>query len=181
MKAFIDIETGGFSMTKNGVCEIAMVITTDNCIPVQQLHSLIKPYYREGGNELVSYKEDAMKINGILVQDLEEKGRNIEEVLKDLLELKHYYVDHELNFVGHNSTAFDIPRVNYLLTRFLGYTLDNHRQEDTMILAKNRLNLSSYSLENLCNHFGIANEKAHSALSDVFATIELYKKLNNII
>lgn len=30
MKAIIDIETGGFSITKNGVCEIGMLVIDDN-------------------------------------------------------------------------------------------------------------------------------------------------------
>ena len=53
-------------------------------------------------------------------------------------------------------------------------------QEDTKAIARRKLNLDSYSLENLCNYFGVINERAHSALSDVYATIEVYKKLKEI-
>ena len=34
-----------------------------------------------------------------------------------------------------------------------------------------------FSLRELCERFGIKNEKAHTALSDARATFELYKKL----
>jgi len=39
------------------------------------------------------------------------------------------------------------------------------------------LNLESYSLDALCQHYGIDNKDAHRALGDCFATLELLKKL----
>lgn len=40
--------------------------------------------------------------------------------------------------------------------------------------------LTSVSLENLCNYFGIDNTGAHSALVDVYRTIEVYRRLMEI-
>ncbi len=37
--------------------------------------------------------------------------------------------------------------------------------------------LQKFSLRELCAYFGITNEKAHTALSDVRATMEVYKKI----
>ena len=74
MKAFLDIETGGFSITKNGICEIAIIVVDDELNQVARLHQLIKPYKRvvDGveSNELVSYKDDVMKINGLTEEQL---------------------------------------------------------------------------------------------------------------
>ncbi|WP_027381863.1 3'-5' exonuclease [Epilithonimonas caeni] len=180
MKAFLDIETGGFSINKNGVCEIAVVITDNNLVPVEEFHSLIKPYLRECGTELVSYKDDSMAVNGITIEDLETKGRDVCDVIYDIvLLLKLHSQTEKIVLVGHNSTIFDIPRIQHLCNRF-HHEKDffiNFLQEDTMKIAKGFLNLPSYSLENLCSHFQIVNEKAHSALSDTYSTIELYKKL----
>lgn len=184
MKAFIDIETGGFSVSKNGTCEIAMVITDQDCNPVTEFQRYIKPYRREDSDELVSYKEDAMTINGLSVDFLHSNGDYVSQVVRGFLDKIEQFS--ELTVIGHNSTLFDVPRLNHLIHRFYNIptgnykTLKMYQQEDTMMMAKKRLNLKSYSLENLCSYFGIINQRAHSALSDVYATIELYKKLKRI-
>lgn len=179
MKAFFDLETGGFSITKNGVCEIAMIITDNQLNPLNEFHTLIKPYRREDSTELVSYKPEAMAVNGISVNDLRNKGREVSLVTKEIKELIHNW--QVVTLIGHNSIAFDVPRLEYLLNRFQNRTIKKMFHIDTLSLAKNRYKLDSYSLENLCNLFGIVNEKAHSALGDVKATIELYKKLSGIV
>lgn len=182
-KAFLDIETGGFSTSKNGVCEIAMVVTDEDCIPVKEFRHYIKPYLRPDSDEYVSYKDDAMSINGINVDDLWNNGVPVEEVVKMFVnELKLIEsAGHDITIIGHNSIAFDVPRIKHLIDRFWPIiNLDRIQQEDTKIIAQKRLNLDSCSLANICEFFGIVNEKAHSALSDVYATIEVYKKLKGI-
>jgi DNA polymerase III subunit epsilon len=181
MIAFLDIETGGFSTTKNGVCEIALTVVCENLNVIDTFHTLIKPYPRlnDNGttsNELVSYKDDAMSVNGLSVERLINEGIDVTQAINELVD---FTIKHEIDtFAGHNILAFDIPKINHLLSRFsemkMNYSL---KYIDTLVIAKQKLNLPSYSLENLCDHFGITNEKQHSAKSDVLATIELYKKL----
>lgn len=175
MKAFLDIETGGFSITKNGVCEIALIVVDENLNPKDTFNCLIKPYPREDSEELVSYKDDAMAVNGIVVSDLETVGLDVNNAM---LILESFIKQHHIKtIIGHNIKAFDIPRVDYLLNRFGSGKMNDIEFIDTLQLAKQKLNLTSNSLENLCVHFGITNEKQHSAKSDVLATIELYKKI----
>jgi hypothetical protein len=46
---------------------------------------LIKPYTREeGSDELVSYKEDAMAVNGLTVEKLIEEGIDVEVATEQL-------------------------------------------------------------------------------------------------
>lgn len=177
MKAFIDIETGGFSISRNGVCEIAVVITDNSLVPIAEFHSLIKPYMRECGTELVSYKDEAMSINGISIEELETKGSDVCEVIADIVTL--FKIHSPKMLIGHNSDNFDIPRILHLCGRFHPEKdfFTRYQQEDTMKIAKSFLNLPSYSLASLCEYYQIVNQKAHSALSDVYAAIELYKKL----
>jgi len=174
MKAFLDIETGGFSITKNGVCEIALVAVNDSGI-VDCFHKLITPYTRDPDtNELVSYKEDSMKINGLTELQLIETGVDVVKVCETLLQfIEKYQIT---TIIGHCSKKFDYPRVKYLIERFTREVFDID-QEDTHDIAKSKLNLPSYKLIDLCAHFGIENEKEHSALGDAKATYELYKKL----
>ena len=70
-----------------------------------------------------------------------------------------------------------MPRLTYLLDRFVGKNLNHIKQSCTLELSKSKLKLPSYSLEELCKHFGIINENPHRAMGDVKATFELYKKL----
>ncbi|MGL5468022.1 MAG: 3'-5' exonuclease [Shewanella sp.] len=178
MKAFIDLETGGFSISKNGVCEIAMVITDNRLNILHEFHTLIKPYTRESYAELVSYKPDAMAVNRISIEDLHSKGRDVCHVTQEIIELIHNWKI--VTIIGHNSIAFDVPRLDYLLNRFQNCTIKKMFHLDTLPMAKNRYNFDSYSLEHLCTQFGIVNEKTHSALGDAKATIELYRKLSAI-
>ena len=176
MIAFLDIETSGFSITKNGICEIALTVVDEQLNPIDTFHTLIKPYTRSADtDELVSYKDDAMAINGLNVEKLIEQGTEVKQVVFDIID---FICKHNVKtIIGHNSNVFDLPRVDYLMKRFSNSSLVLANTQDTMIIAKQKLNLPSYSLENLCLHFGIINYKQHSAKSDVLATIELYKKL----
>jgi len=75
MKAVIDIETGGFSKEKNGICEIGIIAVDENNIETGSLNVLINPYtrpleFQEEPNQLVSYKDDAMAVHGITLDEL---------------------------------------------------------------------------------------------------------------
>jgi DNA polymerase III epsilon subunit-like protein len=178
MKGFLDIETGGFSKEKNGLCEIALVATNENLEVVDVFHCLIKPYKRAGSDELVSYKDDAMAVNGLTVERLIEEGI---DVFKAMDELSVFIKKHNITeIIGHNSKVFDIPWTNYVIGIYGPITLNGLSQDDTMIIAKRKLNLPSYSLPNLLKFFDIENTDAHTAKGDALATLELYKKLITI-
>jgi len=55
---------------------------------------------------------------------------------------------------------------------------------DTLTLAiaklKDDKDVTRYTLRAMCEHFGIKNEKAHTALADVRATFEMFKKLMKV-
>ena len=176
MKGILDIETGGFSITKNGVCEIALLAVNEKNEIVDTFHVLIKPYTRESGSdELVSYKDDAMGVNGLTVEQLIEKGIEVYEAMMDL---KNFITTYGIEtIIGHNSNAFDVPRVEYLLNRFIGFSIINLMKFDTMLLAKSKLILPSYKLELLCDYFGILIEDKHTAKGDALATLKLYLEL----
>ncbi|GIZ08366.1 3'-5' exonuclease [Flavobacterium sp. UMI-01] len=178
MKGILDIETGGFSITKNGVCEICLLAVNQDNEIVDTFHTFIKPYTREdGSDELVSYKDDAMAINGLTVDRLIEEGVEVVEAMQNL---KNFIITHGIEVViGHNSNAFDIPRVDYLLNRFANFGIDLLAKLDTMLMAKSKHKLPSYKLEALCEHFGIINDDAHTAFGDTKATLKLFVILNN--
>jgi DNA polymerase III epsilon subunit-like protein len=182
MKAVIDIETGGYSKDKNGICEIGIIIINDNNEEVAEYSTLIKPYLRsrsiaEFVGEHVSYKDDAMSINGLNVDQLLEEGKEIREVCE---EIEYFLMKHGSvrQFIGQNAKAFDCKWLNYIFDRFLQpLPIDFSNVEDTMKMAKESLQLESYSLKSLCEHFNITNENSHRAVGDCRATLEVYKNL----
>ena len=71
-KIIFDIESGGFNKDKNALCELgAIVVNADNEI-IDKIQYYVKPYRREMSEELVSYKPDAMVVNGITEQQIAE-------------------------------------------------------------------------------------------------------------
>ncbi len=72
--------------------------------------------------------------------------------------------------IGHNIGRFDI---SFLLR----YTDLRNDYIDTLDLAKNTLDLPAHKLADICEHYGIVNEQAHRALSDVIATNKCYQLL----
>lgn len=178
MIGFYDMETGGFSITKNAICEIAIIaVDPETLIVIDEFHSLIKPYTRaDDTDELVSYKDDAMAVNGLSEQQCIDEGLDVLEVCQNL---DIFMVKNNIKMlVGHCSKTFDDPRLAYLFERFMNINILNKTlQSDTHDIAKKKLTLSNYKLSTVCQHLGIINKKEHSALGDAYASYEVYKKL----
>lgn len=169
MIAFIDLETAGWSKEKNALCEIAVVITDGNTI-IHEWSTLIKPYNRENG-EPVSYKDDAMAVHGITMQELE-NGMHIDNALYTATTLMFTY--EVTTIAGHGITNFDLPWLNYLTGRFCGIQLTTE-VIDTLLMCRNHYK-GSHTLSDACTRFGIT-QGTHRALSDAKASFELWKCL----
>lgn len=182
MIGFFDLETGGFSITKNAICEIAMIaVDTENDLGIiDEFHALIKPYTRaDDTDELVSYKPDAMAINGLSEQQCIDEGFDVKEVCKMLHD---FIIKNDIKIlIGHCSKTFDNPRLKYLFERFLGINIfESILIDDTHEIVKGLIKLENYKLGTICNHYEITNSKEHSALGDTYATYEVFKKLTQI-
>ena len=178
MYAVIDIETGGFSKTKNAICEVACIIVNDKLEEVEGYVAVIAPYARraeiaEEEGQLCSYKPDAMAIHGILMEEIE-NGRPAEEVGKTLFDmLTKHGVTH---IIGHNVKSFDKPWIEEFLDRFGGgFKFEN--SICTMIESKNKLPIGTHTITDCLNYFGISNENEHRAFGDARATLKLWLEL----
>ncbi|WP_424493905.1 exonuclease domain-containing protein [Salinimicrobium sp. GXAS 041] len=178
MKAIIDLETGGFSITKNAICEIGILIINDALEVVEERNFIIKPYTRPDSEELVSYKEDAMAVNGISMEEIE-NGEDVTDVCAHIWGL--FTIHNVTGLIGHNLRKFDLPRLEYLLSRwrYIEETLDSFEIEDTLELCRENLSLDCNKLADICDHFGIVNEDSHRAIGDCKATLEVYRLLTN--
>ena len=179
--AIIDIETGGFHKTKNGLCEIGLLIIDEDGKIYEALNWLIRPYRRRDPDtkeileELVSYKDDAMKINGLSEDLLRKHGADAGLVCAAFEALLRFH--RVKKAVGHNIKSFDNLWIEEFTDRF-GKGFKFEELIDTKEIAKEKLKyIANHKLETLCAHFKVTNKEAHRALGDCHATKEIYFKL----
>jgi len=166
--AFVDIETTGLNLEKNEIIEIGCVLTTPDLEIIEEFELKIKPERIENADPV------ALKVNHYNEKDwgnaydLKEAMEIFSEKVKDCI------------MVGHN-VAFDSGFLEYAFTKTEIMNAMHYHKLDTISVSWAKLHrepdLEHFSLRELCERFGIKNERAHSALPDARATFLLYKKL----
>ncbi len=176
--AFIDTETTGTNADKHEIIELAVIIA--------------KQVERPGkGPKLEIILEKEWKIKPLRIQDAEEQALRVNGYNEvdwmfavDLAAAMEEFakITQSCNFVSHNLT-FDY---NFVSRAFEKTGVENnmhYAKIDTISLAFARLydvpQASAFSLRRLCELLKIENSKAHTALADTRALVEVYKKLMN--
>lgn len=177
--AFIDLETTGLLPSKHEIIEIGAIIADQTLDAngkiklevVEEFEVKVKPTHIENADP------EGLAINGYKEEDWNEAI-----VLKTALEILAQKVI-GATMVGHN-VSFDYA---FLENAFESEGIKNtmhYRKLDTISIAFAMLyterDVEKLSLRALCEYFNVENIKAHSALSDVRATMEVYKKLLDI-
>ena len=162
----LDIETTGTSLEKDEIIEIgALKIESGNVTEEFSMLTWIK-----GEIPL-----EIQKLTGITPQELQSKGRPLEEVLEKLFEFTGNRV-----IVGHN-IMFDY---NFIRTACKKMEIEmklGTASRDTLALSRRKIRgVGSYQLEALMKHLGYEVSNAHRALADCYLTWQLYQKLNEI-
>ncbi|MGE6227578.1 exonuclease domain-containing protein [Paenibacillus chitinolyticus] len=184
---FVDTETGGVDPRKHSLLEVGLVAYEVGKGIIDS-----KEFYIS--HENYSVTEHAMKINNI---DL--------SIAKDWGHKPHWATHKLLNFIeesfdvikskddrpilgGHN-VGFDKSFIEYQLFDASGYDMQkyiSHRTIDVMSLLWG-LHIAGKLPKEACysaganEYFGIKNEKAHTALSDILATVQVYEKAIQLI
>ena len=170
--AFVDIETTGFDVEKQEIIEIGCVIVKqqDGKLGevIEEFELKIKPERLEHADP------EALSINGynesdwLFASDLKQAMQVFSDKTKECV------------FVAHNA-AFDW---SFLEKAFATTGIENkmfYAKIDTISFAFAKLHkdptVTRYALGALCDRFGITNDRAHTALADTRATLEVYKKL----
>ncbi len=170
--AFIDIETTGFNVETQEIIEIGCVIVKQNDgvlgEVVEEFELKIKP------ERLDLADPEALSINGyneaewLFAMTLEQAMKVFAEKTKECI------------FAAHNA-AFDW---SFIAKAFATTQVENqmfYAKIDTISFALAKLHnnpeVTRYSLGALCDYFGITNDRAHTALADTRATVEMYRKL----
>lgn len=174
--AFIDTETTGTDPEKHEIIELAVIIarqvTREGKGPtleiIEECEWKIKPLHIERA------EEDALRINGYNEVDwmfAVDRKKAMEEFSKKTQSAT--FVSHNLVFdYGFVSKAFEETGVENRM---------HYAKIDTISLAFGRLydapQAERFSLRALCELLKVENTKAHTALADTRALVQVYKKL----
>ncbi|MGB0424987.1 MAG: exonuclease domain-containing protein, partial [Flavobacteriales bacterium] len=158
--AITDIETTGSYAGANSITEIAIVIT-DGTKELDRFETLLRP------DQPIPYHITQLTgISNEMVAEaplFDEMADEIEDFLSDCI------------FVAHN-VGFDY---SFIKKQFedRGTKFNPTRLCTVRMTRKIVPGLKSYSLSNLCTHFGVVNKSAHRAMADVEATLEIFHQL----
>ena len=156
-----DLETTGLNFAEDKIIEIGAVSMVDG---------VIKESFQSFVNPGMHIPESASKINNIYDSDVE-GAPSAETVISDF-----YLFTRNAKLVGHNAEGFDAVFIKRLGDE-TGFRFDNDLI-DTLVLSRKIVpGLKKYRLENLCEYFGINNERAHRAFEDAAATAKVFAAL----
>jgi DNA polymerase-3 subunit epsilon len=160
MYAIVDIETTGGYAARNGIIEIAILISDGQNI-TERFKTLVNP-----GQNIPRYIEGFTGINNSMVQN----APPFEEIAETVFTLLQGNI-----FVAHN-VNFDYSFLKNHLEQY-GYSL-NAKKLCTVRLARQIFpGLPSYSLGHLCHSLGIDLQNRHRAGGDAAATVILFHSL----
>ena len=169
---FMDLETTGFSREWDYIIEVAAVLyDTEEEKIIGKFHEYIKP-----GKKIPTKITEITGIDDFKVRD----ARSELDVLTDFIEWVFSCGADKI--VGHNIKTFDN---NFMLRRAEKYGIPMYDIEliDTLKIArdltkKGTLNVPNHKQPTLAAFYNIEYQ-AHSAIEDVMALIQIYKKLTS--
>ncbi len=173
--AFIDLETTGFDPYKQEIIQIGCVIAEQEETPKGPKLKIIKEFeLKVKPEKLQDADPEALRINGynemewVFATDLKSAIEHLMKEASDCIMVSHN-VAFDYSFLQR---AFSVTGIQNTL---------HYHKLDTISIAFAKLygnpEVRRFSLQALCEYFGIENKQAHTALSDVKAMVELYQKL----
>lgn len=157
---FVVVDTETTGLEKDAKIIQLSAIRYEHDKPVESFNKYINP-----GTLPLPSKITA--ITGITTEQLQNAPR-IDEILNDFMTFVG-----TLPWIGHNINSFDIPR---LINN--GFPISDVSTIDTLRLAKKKLHMNKYGLEELKYYYGIQN-KSHNALEDCKTNALVYQRLRD--
>lgn len=163
---FFDIETVGFPRRGEpiGIIEVGMQYVPNlgfskDVTTISQLYSF---------NGIIPY--EITKITGITNEMVQNKPH-----ISECFNLIQSLINESEVVVAHNA-PFDIRCLE-----LAGFDFTGKEVFDTKTHAKRMFpELSSHTMDSVCEHLGVNNKNAHRAISDVNAMIEMYSKMTDL-
>lgn len=194
-----DLETGGFKADNNPLVEVSFICyDTITGQEVGRYESIVKPYYEHPITKApLEYTSGAMNVHGITIEKMEEEGKDLKIVLKEILAfLKLIKLKGRFGkpmIAGHSILNFDIPFLSTIMDWFKIDWLKelNEMPLDTMHLFRvihpqttkhdPTAPVSDHKLETCCNAVGVKLTNAHRASADVEANGQMILALLNMM
>jgi DNA polymerase III epsilon subunit-like protein len=162
--AFLDLETTGFGPQEDSIIEVSFVITDTDFNEIDRFDEVVIPEK----SELTPF---ITNLTGITPEEIQKNGKRIAD-LKAAIDEK--LIDTVI--IGHNIN-FDI---NFLLAN--GIEIKKNERFDTHELSRILLpREASFALEVLSQKYGFLHKDAHRAMSDVEASLDLFRLLQDKI
>ncbi len=165
----LDVETSGLKPSmENRIIEIGVVEVVNYKPTEEYFHHVINP-------GKISLSPKITKLTGLRDQDLVGKPK-FSRIVDDLLA---FIGDSKI--VAHNA-EFDRDFVNFELYQAYRPMIPEEQWICSLELARSKLELRQYSLDHLCNRFGIslATRDKHGALIDARLTSQVYSRLRTM-
>lgn len=175
MNIVIDVETTGLFAGIYEICQVGAVIFDNDLEPMDSFSSYVRPLKPK------VFQAAAFAVNGLSMEFLKDKPLPATVRTAFTCWLEDASEGTPLTPLGHNY-HFD----KGFLSLFLGLDcyerLISYRHEDTCVAMRflmraGRVKAISGSLKAALEEFKITRKEPHDALSDCYATLELYKKL----
>ena len=160
-----DTETTGFDpKTGDRIVEIGCIELVNHIVTGHTFHVYINPER--------SMPRAAFEVHGLSDEFLSDKPK-FAEIAEDFAAFIQ-----DARLVAHNAD-FDVKFVNAEFARVGMPPISNDRVVDTLALAKRKHTTGPYSLDALCNRYGIDNSRRefHGALLDSELLAEVYVEL----
>ena len=185
---YVDTETTGLDPNVNGMIELAALVEVNRVI-IDSIKLEMNPY---SYNKPIIVSPEALAVNGRTMEELPglPDSRSQFKAFVAFLDrhIDRFNRDDKFKVCGYNS-AFDIGFItawfddnshNYYGSYFFRKDLD------VFALVRHLthfgvLNTPDEKLGTLCDYFGIQHDQAHTALSDIKATRELYMLLRRML
>lgn len=172
--AFVDIETTGFDKDKHEIIELGLVLVKQLGDSGKEFEVIGEYEYKIKPEHIETADPQSLKVNGydegqwIFASSLADVMKVFAEKTRDAI------------FVAHNLT-FDYGFIEEAFKKTGVVNEMFYPKIDTISLAYAKLHsnpkVEKFRLQKLCEHFGIENAKAHTALADSIALFEVYKRL----
>lgn len=170
--AFLDIETTGTDVLKHEIIEIGCVIAKEQengtFKIVDEIDLKIQPTHIETADP------EALRINGydpaawFFAGSLTDAMKTVAEKCQGAV-MVGQNVSFDWSFIAKAFAETKVPDPFF------------YAKLDTLSMAyfnfKDAEDMNRFSLRSLCEHFGITNNRAHTALADARATFEVFEKM----